>query len=278
MGAIRYGTSSWSEKGWVGPFYPPGTQPGDFLTHYAEVFDTVEADVTYYRVPSAAMVQGWVRKTPPGFRLSAKFPRGIVHCGQGPRPDAGRLLLPEHVGAERDAFLEVMSRLGDRAGPLVLQFPYFNQQAFRGPEPFLERLERFLEDLPDDFRYAVEVRNKQWLREPLLDLLRRRRAALVWVDLPYVPGPWALGGLDPVTTDFLYVRLVGDRKATDALTKTFDRLVLDRGEALQRWADFVAPAAARATETFAYANNHFAGHGPDTIRDLRARIEARAEG
>src|SRR5262249_39832906 len=59
MHRVRYGTCSWSEKSWVGAFYPPGTRPGDYLRHYAEHFDTVEADSSYYARPSASMVRGW---------------------------------------------------------------------------------------------------------------------------------------------------------------------------------------------------------------------------
>ncbi|MHC5051064.1 MAG: DUF72 domain-containing protein, partial [Planctomycetota bacterium] len=80
MGELVYGTSSWSEKSWVGSFYPTGMRPADFLTHYATRFQAVEADTTYYGIPRASMVEGWVRKTPPGFRLAAKFPRSIVHA------------------------------------------------------------------------------------------------------------------------------------------------------------------------------------------------------
>ena len=70
-------------------FYPKGTRPGDFLAHYADRFATVEADNTYYAVPEPRLVEGWVRKTPDDFILSAKFPRSIVHGGEGPRPDPG---------------------------------------------------------------------------------------------------------------------------------------------------------------------------------------------
>ena len=76
--ALHFGTSSWSEKSWVGPFYPAGTKPAEYLTYYATQFDTVEADTTYYRVPDRKLVQGWERKTPKGFTLAAKFPRSIV--------------------------------------------------------------------------------------------------------------------------------------------------------------------------------------------------------
>jgi uncharacterized protein YecE (DUF72 family) len=122
VGSFLYGTSSWSEPSWVGPFYPPGTEPADFLRLYAEHFRTVEADVTYYRVPDERLVDGWTRRTPEGFVLSAKFPRSIVHCGTGPQPDASRLLVLEHCAQDLAAFLGAMGRLGPRCGPLVLQF------------------------------------------------------------------------------------------------------------------------------------------------------------
>ncbi len=276
-GRFLHGTSSWSEKSWSGVFYPRGLPPGEFLTHYATQFGAVEADVTYYRVPDRGLVDRWRARTPEGFRLCAKFPRSIVHAGDGPRPDGDRVLLREHVGRDLDAFLDAMGRLGERCGPLVLQFPYFNREAFGTAEPFLERLDRFLGELPSEFRYAVEVRNKAWMDAPLLELLRRRDAAFVWLDLAYTPPPWVLAQrLDLVTTDFVYARLIGDRKAVDARTKTFDAVVLDQSERLAQWADELRAALARVPEVYAFANNHYAGHGPATIRELAARVRGEA--
>ncbi|MHC5212321.1 MAG: DUF72 domain-containing protein [Planctomycetota bacterium] len=273
MGELRIGTSSWSEASWVGPFYPDGTKPADFLAYYATRFDTVEADVTYYRVPDARMVAGWKRKTPEGFLLSAKFPRAIVHAGDGPRPDAETLLVPERVGGEVERFLAAMGGLGDRCGPLVLQFPYFNLEAFTGPEPFLDRLDTFLARLPPDFRYGVEVRNKAWIGPALLDVLRRHRTALVLVDMSYMPHPADLSRtLDLLTTDFVYARLIGDRKAIEAKTKTFDKLVVDQGKRLGKWAELLKTVSERVTRTFVYANNHYAGHAPGTIRQLEELV------
>jgi len=276
-GRLRWGTSSWSEKSWVGPFYPPGTPPGDFLTEYATQFDTVEADVTYYRVPDARMVAGWRRKTPEGFTLSAKFPRSIVHCGDGPRPDAERLLVPEYVQEDTERFLERMAELGDRCGPLVLQFPYLNRKAFSSPEPFLERLAAYLDDLPPEFRYGVEVRNKTWIGGALLELLRARNVALVLVDLLYMPHPAELSDLTGghhalLTADFAYARLIGDRKRVDAAAEArFDRVVVDQSSRLARWAELLVAVRESVPEAYVYANNHYAGHGPATIRDLAAR-------
>lgn len=273
---LRYGTSSWSAKGWVGPFYPDGMKPGDFLAHYATHFDTVEADVTYYRVPDRRLVEGWDRKLPEGFALSAKFPKSIVHAGRGPQPDGARILAEEHVRADTEAFLEQMARLRSKLGPLVLQFPYFNKRTFAERGPFLERLSRYLERLPGEHRYAVELRNKGWVDAELLDLLRAHGVAFVLLDLAYMPHPdrW-LESLDLVTADFTYTRLIGDRKAVEARTRTFDALVLDRSRELARWAELLRTVDSTVPESYVYANNHYAGHGPATIRELRSLVEAR---
>jgi uncharacterized protein YecE (DUF72 family) len=186
-GSVRFGTSSFSAQAWVGSFYPPGTPPGDFLRLYAREFDTVEVDATYYAIPSARTVDGWVEKTPEGFLLAAKFPRSIVHGGEAEKPDPNKVLTLDAVAKDRDEFLAVMHRMGPRLGPLVLQFPYFNREAFPSPGPFFERLDRFLAELPPGFTYGVEVRNKSWVGPPLREILHRRRAAMVLVDQAWMP-------------------------------------------------------------------------------------------
>jgi uncharacterized protein YecE (DUF72 family) len=272
---IRLGTSSWTGKGWAGTVYPRGLPQGEWLGHYASRFSTVEADVTYYRVPSADMVRRWRDITPDDFVLSAKFPRSVVHRGDGPAPDAATILRPEAVGGEAEAFVEAMGLLGDKCGPLVLQFPYFNKKAFTGPEPFLERLDDFLRWLPDTHRYAVEVRNRGWIGPPLIQLLRQHRVGLVLVDLKYMPHPEDLAReLDLITADFVYFRLIGDRKAIDERTDTFDEIVIDRTDRLRRWASLIDAYAARVPSIVGYANNHFAGHAPATIEQLASMLSS----
>jgi len=244
MAEFLLGTSSWSEKSWEGVFYPSGLPAGDWLSFYATRFRAVEADVTYYRVPSRSMVAGWSRKLPAGFVLAAKFPRGIVHGGEAERPDPARVLVAAAVREDVDRFLEAMALMGDRLGTL-----------------------------PPEFRIGVEIRNRAWLDERLTAILRRHRAALVLVDLSYMPHPADLAAeIDVVTTDFVYARLIGDRRAVEKATATFDRVVLDQGARLERWAGLLRSLGGRAQRIFTFANNHYAGHAPATIADLAARL------
>jgi uncharacterized protein YecE (DUF72 family) len=273
-GTLHYGTSSWSEKAWDGVFYPAGLPAAEQLPWYATQFRTVEADVTYYRVPDRRLVTGWRDRTPEGFTLAAKFPRSIVHAGEGATPDGSKVLVREHVARDLERFLDAMSILGPKCGPLVLQLPYFNRSAFASAAAFRERLAEFLRTLPPDFRYGVELRNKSWVDAPMLALLREHRCALVLVDLVYMPHPAELAErYDLLTTDFTYARLIGDRKKIDALTDTLDHVVLDQSERLESWAGLVRELLARAKDVYVYANNHYAGYAPDTIRELVGRVQ-----
>lgn len=270
---IRIGTSSFSENDWVGPFYPQGTRPADFLAYYATRYSTVEVDATYYAIPSRRTVEGWSRKISNDFILSAKFPRSIVHGGEGARPDPKIVLVPDKTYDDRDRFLDVMSIMGKRLGPLVLQFPYFAKAVFASSKEFLERLDRFLSDLPGGFRYGVEIRNRNWLNESFTEILKRHNAALVLVDQAWMPhGDEVAEKFDIVTSDFVYIRLLGDRKEIEAITKTWDKEVIDREERLQRWADLVSRLVERQIETLIYVNNHYAGFAPATADRLHDMI------
>ena len=274
MSRIRWGTSSFSEKSWVGPFYPPGTKPKDFLPFYATQFDTVEVDATYYAVPDERVVDGWARKLPDGFVLSSKFPRSIVHGGENWQPNPDAVLVSDQAKGETELFLERIARLGKKRGPLVLQFPWFSRRAPLAFHDFTDRLDAYLGALPSGFRYAVEVRNRAWVDQPLLDLLRSHRTALVLSEIKNMPHPADLvARLDVVTSDFVYGRLIGDRQATERASKTFEKIVLDKDESLVRWATMLKGSFGSTEETYVYANNHYAGHGPGTIRRLAELTE-----
>ncbi|MFN0058721.1 MAG: DUF72 domain-containing protein [Planctomycetota bacterium] len=257
--ALRIGTSSWSERDWVGVFYPPGTPSNEFIRHYATVYDTVEIDATFYAIPALNSVSGWRRRTPDGFKFAAKVPRLITHDK----------LLVDAVG-DMLVFIETMAGLGDRLGPLVLQFPYFNRQAFASATPFLARLEEFLGALPTQQRYAVEIRNPRWLGRDLQELCRRHRTAVVWTEQAWMPKAeewWRL--LGGPSTDFAYVRWLGDHKAIEQITTKWSQTVVDRTQVLEQWLPVIRALRAARVDVFGFFNNHFAGHAPASIELFR---------
>ena len=252
---LRLGTSSWSSEDWVGVFYPAGMAPADFLSEYAKHFDTVEADSTFYRTPSVSMVKNWDARTPPGFLLAAKFPRVITHEK-----------VMQDCRAEVREFLSRMEQLGDKLGPLLLQFPYFNKQAFASVDDFLALLEPFLDLLPRSCSYAIEIRNKNWLNQAFFEVLRKKKAALALIDHPWMtPVQELMAKHDAITTDFTYVRWLGDRKGIEAKTKHWDRIIVDREDAMESWVATIRQLLKRGIRILGYFNNHYAGFAPGSI-------------
>lgn len=260
---IRLGTSSFTAKGWEETFYPPGMKPADFLDFYSREFNTVEVDSTFYRTPSAATVKRWYTQTPPEFLFALKVVQSVTH---------EKVLVG--CGEELREFLDTAALLREKLGPLLFQFPYFNKQAFPSGAAFLDRLEPFLQKLPEGFRYAVEIRNKQWLVPRLADILRNKGAALALIDHPWMPRPAEVfQRVDPFTANFTYIRFLGDRKAIEEKTETWDKVIVPRGKELAEWVPVVRRAHQRRIQIFAYANNHYAGHAPATLREFAKMLE-----
>jgi uncharacterized protein YecE (DUF72 family) len=244
---LYLGTSGWSYADWLGNFYPEGMASGDFLSFYAQKFRTVEIDSTFYRPPTPTMVSRWVKSTPDGFLFAAKVPREITH--------EKHLVDCEESIAH---FLKAMEGLGEKLGPILFQFGY----DFK-PEQFGD-LEKCLRSLPKGFLFAVEVRNRKWLTEAFINLLKDTGVALVLVDHPWMPR------LTKLTTHFTYVRWLGDRKQVE---EPFNQIKLDRTKALQWWAGEVQKMLNGGATVFGYFNNHYAGHSPTSLEQFKEMLE-----
>ena len=136
------GAPVWSHKGWTGSLFRRDAKATDYLSQYASVFNTVEGNTTFYAMPPEETVQRWLAATPENFRFCFKFPRTITHDKH-----------LQNAEAETATFLERLAPLGPRLGPFLLQLP----PSF-GPLAIPDLLS-YLDQLPDSYRYAVEVRN-----------------------------------------------------------------------------------------------------------------------
>jgi uncharacterized protein YecE (DUF72 family) len=241
VGRYWLGCSGWAYDDWVGPFYPDGTPPGEYLERYARVFRTVEVDSSFYRPPGLFLIRRWNERTPSGFRFALKIPRDVTHEDDGPSSP---------VLAPFLASLDSLRSTG-KLGPLVLQFP----ASFRAA--LAPRLSALLDAIPKEFSLAVELRHNSWWTPATRSLLESRGAALVWSVVPGTrPPAW-------VTGDFLYARFIGDR----ALTR-FDRIQRDQRSEMVAMRERFDAEGRFATTVFAFSNNHFMGFGPGTVDAL----------
>ena len=240
---IHIGCSGFSYKDWLGNFYPQFCPPPDFLTFYSAKFATVEIDSTYYRIPSVETVKKWAKNSCEHFIFCAKFPQAVTHEG-----DVGARL------SSADKFIETMRHLDHKLGVLLLQFPYSFKPEQR------DMLIRLLENLPDNLRFSVELRNKAWLTEKaVFELFCQKNIAFCLVDHPWMPKT------DTCTADFSYIRFLGDRKLIE---DDFSYVRNERKEDLLYWAELMRRHADRGKEIFAFFNNHYSGHAPTTAYDL----------
>jgi uncharacterized protein YecE (DUF72 family) len=251
---IRIGTQGWNYDAWVGPFYPPGTRAADFLTVYGRAFSTVEVDSTFYAIPPAKTVRGWAERTPPGFKLALKLPQEITH-ERRLRPADGSLEL----------FFDRARELEEKLGPVLVQLgPDF------GPAE-LPALAKFLPQLPGDVPVAIEFRQRGWITDGVLALLAEHDVALALTDGRWIPRRQMLALAERPTTRFAYIRLMGpDRDIVD-----YSRIQVDRTRELELWAEAVMKMIQRATAVYAYFNNHFAGHSPESARLFQRMVGQR---
>ncbi len=245
---VRIGTQGWNYNAWVGPFFPVGTRPADYLTIYARAFATVEVDSTFYAIPPERTIVGWAERTPANFTFALKLPQEVTH--------EKRLRESEEI---LSLFVHRARKLGDKLGPILIQL---------GPDfapTELPALASFLPMLPRDLSFAIEFRQRGWIHDGILALLAEHNVAVALSDGRWIPRKTMLSLAERPTANFAYIRWMGpDRDIVD-----YSRIQHDRTRELEIWAQAISILAKRVQTVYGYVNNHFAGHSPSSARDLQ---------
>src|SRR5262245_46275695 len=166
--SVHIGCSGWQYRHWRGDFYPADLSQSQWLEHYAQRFDTVEINNTFYRLPDAATFASWGKRTPRRFVFAVKASRYLTHMKKLKEPDG-----------PIELFFSRAKRLGSALGPTLYQLP----PGWALKAASLERFELFLRALPRRRRHAVEFREPSWYAEEVFALLRRHRVALCLHDM-----------------------------------------------------------------------------------------------
>jgi uncharacterized protein YecE (DUF72 family) len=241
MATVRVGCSGWSYADWRGPVYPREAPARTWFARYAERFDTVEINNTFYRLPPETTVEKWAAQAPPGFLYSVKV--GQFGSHRMKLRDAVSWL-PNHLDRVR--------LLGASLGPNLVQLP----PRWRRD---VGRLDEFLAVAPRSLRWAIELRDPSWLHDDVYDTLAKHGAALCIHDL--LPDhPWER------TADWTYVRFHGPRALEEKYRGRYG------GRRLWRPARRLARWAGEGTDVYAYFNNDYDGHAVTDAEWLRAAI------
>lgn len=249
---VLLGTSGWSYREWIGPFY--GRKEKSMLRAYGRVFATAEINTTFYRYPTKKMVMGWARYSPSDFVFSAKLPKLITH--------EKKLDLGAGVEEDLEKFCDIMRvlLLNGKLGCLLIQLP-------PRYEYDIAHLESFLKILPADFKFAVEFRNLSWLRNETWDLLRKYKVAYTIVDEPLLPPEIH------ITSSIAYFRWHGKGE------KPWFNYRYSKEE-LDPWIPRVEATSKKVKKVYGYFNNHFHGYAPENclqVLEMLGMLETRQQ-
>jgi uncharacterized protein YecE (DUF72 family) len=238
---IFVGCSGWEYKHWRGDFYPHDLPRTRWFERYASLFDTVEINNTFYRLPEESTFAAWAARAPAGFTYAVKASGFLTHMK--------KLKDPEEP---LDRLFTRTRPLGRHLGPVLYQLPP-GWKLDRG------RLDHFLQALPRGVRHVVEFRDPTWYSDDVLELLDRRRVSLCLHDMPgSASGRQRVG---PV----VYVRFHG---ANGQYSGGYS------DDRLASWAAWLRDARWRGADVYAYFNNDVGGHAPRNALTLRRLMEA----
>jgi len=243
---ILLGTSGWSYKNWIGPFYKKKEK--SMLSAYSKVFKTVEIDSTFYRYPSKGMAMGWLKYSPTDFVFVAKLPKLITH--------EKKLSLDQGVEDDVKRYCEIMEplHLNGKLGCILIQLP----PRF-GFNPNL--MEDFFKILPTNIRFAAEFRDASWMRDETWRLLTKYEVAYTIVDEPLLPPEVH------ITSKIAYLRWHGRG------TRPWYNYRYNLDE-LEPWLPKVKEVSGKVETVYGYFNNHYHGYAVENCLQVLEMLGA----
>jgi len=229
------GVSGWQYPDFSRRFYPENLEKSEQLVSYAQQFPTVEINNTFYQLPKEGTVRKWYDQVPDDFLFAVKASRYITHMKN--------LLEPEETLPK---FIDRISLFNKKIGPILFQLPPHWQVN-------VERLKHFLAYLPEEYRYAFELRNRTWFKERVYSLLREHNAAFCIYEFNYRLSPLL------TTTDFVYIRLHGPGRAYN------DPYNLD---AIGRWGGRIRDWVDSGKDVYCYFDNTHRGYAWENAKTL----------
>lgn len=285
---VAFGTSSWTFPGWAGLVYPPGLSSAalsrEGLRHYARhpLLTTVGVDRTYYAPMPIADLRQYADQLPDGFRCCLKAPAAVTSRAMpafGGARGAARVN-PDFLSVDRlvaDLLEPLAIGFVGHTGPIVLEFPPGARDPARPPARFLDALDRFLEALPGDFEYAVEIRDQALLTHDYHALLARHGVAHTYNYWSAMPMPLAQAEVvPPEALPFVVVRLLlrpgtWYEERRDRF-RPFNRLVEPDEPMREEVVTLTARALANGRKVYVLVNNKAEGSSPLTVEALAARL------
>ncbi len=286
---VFFGTSSWKYPGWVGSIYAPDRYltrhkfskakfEANCLSEYAETFPVVGGDFSFYQFPAA---DSWAKifgGTPPSFGFGLKVPEAVTvnwwprHARYGARAGLKNESFLD-AALFKTAFLQALEPYHAQVAVLIFEFGAFAKKDFARPKDFLHLLEGFLSRLPGGWRYAIEIRNREYLGRDYFSLLAQHNVAHVfnaWTRMPTLAEQLALPG--SFTADFTVVRALLQQGRTYeeavSLFQPYEEIQEPDLAARAALRDLAARCVRERKRAYVFVNNRLEGNAPQTIHHI----------
>ncbi len=250
----QIGCQGWNYDDWTTKadgatvFYPRGTRSNEMLALYAQIFQTIEVDSTFYAIPASSAIENWYKKTPENFTFSLKLPQQITHEYNLREPSFPLL----------EEFCERVLLLKEKLGVILIQMP----PNFEASKENAKGMRDFLAELPKEIRFAIEFRNREWMVDWTFEELKKNSVALCLVEGNWIPREMMFEAIGKPTADFSYIRFMGERDLT-----SFDKVLRPQEANLQMWKTEIERI--NATDVFVYFSNFYEGFAPASVNKLK---------
>ncbi len=285
MATLHIGTCSWKYPSWQGLIYS-SRRPLNYLQEYARLYKSVEVDQWFWSLfgedkvvlPKPETVAEYKAAVPPDFLFTIKIPNSIT-LTHFYRKNKREPLQPNPYFLSPKLFQEFLTRiepLKSQMGALMFQFEYLNKQKMPSQGAFQNRFTRFLKEIPQDYPYAIEIRNPNYLNKSYFTFLNDQKLAHVFLQGYYMPNIIDIyDKFGYLIRDWTVIRLHGPgREDIEEMSGgKWDRILIPRDTELDEVAGMVADLLNREVNVFLNVNNHYEGSAPLTIRRFAEHLK-----
>jgi uncharacterized protein YecE (DUF72 family) len=288
---LRIGTCSWKFDSWKGLFYDADKnyRPDDYLPDYARYLNSVEIDQWFWslfpggiKLPDIGTVKSYADSVPEDFLFTVKAPNSLTLTHFYSRQTKKHA---EYAGKENEyfldnelleRFLERLTLMESKLGPIMFQFEYLNKKKMPSKEMFFDRFHEFIVKAPKGYRYAIEIRNPNYLSPAFFQFLKDHDLGYVYLEGYYMPHIGEVyEKFEPATAEFSIIRLHGgDRLEMETQTGgLWNRAIVPKPRGLKSAAQIVRTNRKKNIVTFVNLNNHFEGSAPITAERFLDTLE-----
>lgn len=275
MSNIRIGTCSWKYDSWKGLIYSDKAKL-NYLKEYSEHYNTVEVDQWFWslfedaplKLPEQRVVENYAESTPDDFKFTVKLPNSLTLTHYYRSKKLNPYFLSPDLFTE---FIELLSPLHNKLGPLMLQFEYMNKEKMPSLSELLERMELFLSKIDRTFQLGIEIRNPWYLNKYYFDFLERNNLSHVFLQGYYMPLIFdSFNKFKDKIVSPTIIRLHGpDRKGIEDETGgEWNQIVAPKDEELVKVKQMIDYFISKEVDVYMNVNNHYEGSAPLTIKRI----------